>query len=143
MDLEKMDNSINEMEEIVSKMRGMKDACELLEKNAEFYKDSIENVDKIQKKLDKQIKEFDSIRKEITDSYDEIYTVNQAMRKDFEVKTSSISTDITNFKTDMKDYIRDLRDQNNSMNKRFKIMFIFLFGVLLLEIINIVLNIIP
>ena len=233
MDIEKMDNSINEMEEIVSKMKNIKDCYELLEKNVELYQaslasienlkqgvaelkdiidesnvdnseyiheieenvvenynktieennrrikeiektvienfnkaiskyesqfkkleketlkksdDNLKEITKIQSQYESQINKFAEMKKQIEESYDEIYKVNQSMSKEFSIKTSSLSTELTNFKTDIGNSVKELREglkeEKDTNIKKVKTLYFSIGGLLILEIVNVVLNIV-
>ena len=127
MDLEKMDASINEMEDIVSKMKSVKDVYKLLEENAEQYKESFNKIENLKKDFENQVKEFNLLEKKIEKSYSEIYNVNESISKEVNSKLRDMKVEVCDLKNDMKHLLGQtvefIKDENDELKKQLYIQY--------------------
>lgn len=142
MDLEKMNNSINEMEEIVSKMRTIKDSYKLLEASSEKNED-------ILNKLNQQLKEIDKLYEKVQKSYKEFYDLNDSINRNLGAKMRDVETELsglrkcvdektTNVSEDIKSVEDSFQEQKRRHSCYLKILIVFSVVNLIVQLIELI-----
>ena len=140
MDLEKMNDSINEMEEIVSKMRTIKDSYILLEASSE-------KNDVILNKLSEQLKEIDKLYEKVQKSYKEFYDLNDSINRNLGAKMRDVETELSvlrkciDEKTNkISENIKSVDDSFEEQKRRYncylKILIVFSVANLIVQLIQ-------
>jgi len=138
MELNKMDQSINDMEEIVSRMKTIKDAYALLEKNSQQYQEgfnhfdnlrkefktqssnNFENYQKLVKTFEGYVKEISLLEEKIQKSYREIFDLNEGISKDVNAKFRDVKIEMCDLKNDMKELIKETSEYIKKENREIK-----------------------